>query len=201
MPTASRSMITWCATLPVLALFGAAGWAQTATKTRTTGAAAVTTEKMSGEVLEVNGNNLVVRMTNGELRTFSNVPDSRKVVMDGREVGVRDLRPGTTLTARVTKTMTPVAVRTTTVGTGRVWVTAGNTVVLTLATGVNKQYTVSPDFHFIVLGRPATVADLRPGMTVSAERIVEEPTVEIAVNATVVGRSPVAGARAQTNVR
>jgi hypothetical protein len=149
---------------------------------------------MSGEVVEVNGNNLVVKMTNGELRTFNNVPDSRRAIVDGREVGVRELRPGTKLTATITRTMTPVTVRTTTVTTGRVWVASGNSVVLTLPNGENKQYVVRPDFQFMVNGRPATVTDLRSGMTVSAERIVEEPTVDIAVATRVAGQAPAAAA-------
>jgi hypothetical protein len=160
----------------------------------------VTLETMSGEVVDVNGHNFVVRTTNGELRTFSNIPDSRRVIVDGREVAVDELRPGTRLTATIARFTTPVTTRTTTVGTGRVWVTAGNTVVLTLPNGGNRQYTVSPDFQFIVQGRTATVAELRPGMTVSAERIVEEPMVEIAARNTVVGREPATRPRAQTSV-
>ena len=103
---------------------------------------------------------------------------------------MRDLKPGTKLSATITKTTTPVTVRTTTVGTARVWYVAAPNVILTLPSGENKQYTVKPDYKFIVNGQPATVFDLRAGMTVSAEKIVEEPTVEIATNSTVVGRSP-----------
>jgi len=76
---------------------------------------------MSGEVVQVEGNTLVVKMSSGDLRTFSNIPESRKALIDGKEVGVRDLKPGTTLNATITKTTTPVMVRTTTVGTGKVW--------------------------------------------------------------------------------
>ena len=133
-------------------------------------------------------------MTNGELRTFSNIPESRKATVDGQEIGVRDLKPGTRLTATITKTTTPVTVRTTTVGTGKVWYVGGPNVILTLPNGENKQYKVKPDYKFNVNGQPATVFDLRPGMTVSAEKIVEEPTVEIASNSKVIGHTPTAAA-------
>jgi LPXTG-motif cell wall-anchored protein len=160
------------------------------TSQATRGEGTVTTEQLSGEVVLVEGNNLVVKMSNGEVRTFSNVPDSRRATIDGKEVGVRDLKPGTTLTATITTTTTPVTVRTTTVGTGKVRFVAGNSVILTLPNGETKQYTVKPDYKFNINGKPATVSDLRAGMTVSAEKIVEEPTVQIAMDTRVVGQGP-----------
>lgn len=181
-----------CMTLTAIALFAAAVAAQTPQPTTQTtrGEGTVTTEKMSGEVVLVDGNNLVVRMSNGEFRTFSNVPDSRRALIDGKEVGVRDLTPGTKLTATITRTTTPVTVRTTTVGTGRVRYVAGSTVILTLPSGETKQYVVKPEYKFIVNGKPASVNELRAGMTVSAEKIVEEPTVDIATDTRVVGQAP-----------
>lgn len=194
MITARRVLIGSCMTFAVVVLLAApvaAQMPQTTTE-KAKGEATVTTEKMSGEVVKVEGSTVVVKMSSGELRTFSNVPDSRRAVVDGKEVGVRDLQPGTKLTATITKTVTPVTVRTTTVGTGRVFFVSGPNVILTLPNGENKQYTVKPDYKFIVNGKPATVYELRPGMTVSAEKIVEEPAVEIATDTKVVGTGPAA---------
>jgi LPXTG-motif cell wall-anchored protein len=190
--TARRIPIGLLMTLAAIVLLTAAVGAQApqTTTEKTAGTATVTTEQMSGEVVQVEGNNLIVKMSNGELRTFSNVPDSRKALVDGKEVGVRDLQPGTRLTATLTKTVTPVTVRTRTVGTGRVWYVSGPNVILTLPNGENKQYKVKPDYKFIVNGKPATVYDLKPGMIVSAEKITEEPTVDIATDTKVVGRAP-----------
>lgn len=75
-------------------------------------------------------------------------------------------------------------------GTGRVWYVMGTSVILTLPNGENKQYNVKSDYKFTVNGSPATVFDLKPGMVVAAEKIVEEPTVEFATNARVVGQTP-----------
>jgi len=36
----------------------------------------------------------------------------------------------------------------------------------------------------------STVGELKPGMTVSAEKIVEEPKVEISTNGKIVGQAP-----------
>jgi LPXTG-motif cell wall-anchored protein len=129
-------------------------------------------------------------MASGEIRTFSNVPDSRKAIVDGTEVGVRDLQPGTKLTATITKTTTPITIRTTTVGTGKVWFVNAPYVILTLPNGENKEYKVKPDYKFTVDSKPATIHDLRKGMIVSAEKIVEEPSVELATDTKVVGIAP-----------
>lgn len=189
--TTRQVLTALCKSLPALALLGATAAAQTSQVTLPAGAATVITEQLSGEVMKVEGNDLVVRMSNGELRTFNNVPDSRKALIDGVEVGVRDLKPGTRLSATITRTSTPLTVRTTTVATGRVWLVSGLNVILTLPSGENKQYTVKPDYTFNVNGRPATVAELRPGMVVSAEKIVEEPRVELTTNTAVTGQGPV----------
>lgn len=183
-----KIFIRSCMTLGLIGLFAATAAAQTTQQT--TGAATVTTETISGEVVKVEGNTLVVKMSTGELRTFSNIPDSKRAIVDGKEVGVRDLQPGTRLTSTITKTMTPVTVRTTTVKTATVWFVAAPTVILTHPDGTNKQYNVKEDVKFTVNGQPATVFDLKPGMTVSAEKIVEEPKLEITTASRVVGQSP-----------
>jgi len=45
------------------------------------------------------------------------------------------------------------------------------------------------NIRFMVEGRPATVYELRKGMVVSAEKIVEEPDVEITTDTAVVGNA------------
>jgi len=189
----AKTVSALCMTFAVTALLAVTATAQTTTQ-QTKGTPTVTTEQLRGEVVKVEGNTLVVKMSNGDLRTFSNIPDSRRATIDGVEVGVRDLKPGTKLTANITKTTTPVTIRTTTVKTAKVWYVSAPHVILTLPDGQNKQYTVKDDFKFIVNGQPATVFDLRTGMNVSAEKIVEEPTVEITTESKVVGQAPVAAA-------
>jgi len=184
-----KMMLTTMA-VTLAAVTATAQMPQTTSEKVVSGAATTTTEKLSGEVVKVEGNTLVVKMSNGELRTFSHIPDAKTATIDGKEVGVRDLQPGTQLTSTVTRTMTPVTVRTTTVGTGKVWFVVSNTVILTLPNGENRQYTVKPDYKFMVDGKPAAVSDLRQGMTVSAEKIVEEPSVDFATNSKVTGHVP-----------
>jgi hypothetical protein len=165
---------------------------QTTTE-KTAGAASAVTQELKGEVLYVEGNDLVVKTSTGEIRTF-HVPETRRFIVDGKELTVHQLQTGTTLTAKVTTTTTPVTVRTTTVGSGTVWYVMGNTVILTLPNGENRQYTTNDAMKFTIDGQPADASALRKGMKVSAAKIVEEPHVEIAVDTKVVGHAPMASA-------
>ncbi len=162
---------------------------ETTTQKIKTGSASVT-EHLDGTVVQVEGNQLAVRMKNGDLRDFV-VPDSRKFVIDGRELSVHEIKPGTVLHATVTTTSTSVTERTTTVGTGKVWFVSGNTVILTLPNNENRVYKVTDDYKFTINGNQnAGVTDLRKGMTVAAQRITEVPRTEIALNTTVTGQAP-----------
>jgi len=154
------------------------------------GKTAVNTEQLKGTVEYVEGNHLVVRTADGNIREF-NVPESRKFTIDGRDVTVHDLKRGTQLSATVTTTTTSVTDRTTTVGTGTVWWVAGKTVIITLPNGENRTYTVEDSFKFNVEGnKTANVSDLKKGMKISAEKIVEEPRTEIVSNTVVTGQAP-----------
>ena len=160
------------------------------TKEALRGNSSTATEHLQGTVEYVEGSTLVVRMADGGIREF-NVPDSRRFIIDGKEVAVQELKPGTKLRATTITTKTPVTERTTTVGTGKVWWVSGKTVILTLPNGENRQYTVKDDYKFTVNGvKNASVFDLRKGMTISAEKIVEEPKTEIVSNTVVTGRAP-----------
>ena len=160
------------------------------TKESVKGKASVTTEQLHGTVEYVEGNDLVVRMTDGSIREF-HVPETRKFTIDGRDLTVHELKRGTKLSATVTTTTTPVTDRTTTVGMGTVWWVAGKTVIITLPNGENRTYTVKDDYRFNVEGnKNATVSDLKKGMKISAERIVEEPRTEIVSNTVVTGQAP-----------
>jgi hypothetical protein len=113
---------------------------------------------------------------------------------------VHDLKPGTKLTATVTTTTTPITERTTTVGSGKVWFVSGNNVILTLPNNENRMYKVEDHYQFNVGGQKATVHDLRKGMVVSAQKIVEEPMTSISSDVTVVGQAPPAPQPKRTEV-
>jgi len=145
---------------------------------------ASTTNRVTAEVVQVDGNYLLVKLESGEVRVF-NVDPERRFLIDGKPLTVQQLKPGTMLTATYTSTP-PVGAPVTTV-TGKVWYVQGNTVILTLPDGTNKSYTVPASFKFMVNGQPATVSKLRKGMHVTAHRIPEPPAMEISHDVEVTG--------------
>ena len=61
----------------------------------------VKTSVENAEVVYVEGNNFVVKLSHGEVRQFE-IPDSCKFTIDGKAVTVHDLKPGMKLTAKIT---------------------------------------------------------------------------------------------------
>lgn len=188
--TIPRILKALCITSTVFAISAAAGQQMPRTTTENVkGQGTVATQKLSGTVIYVEGNDLVVGMSTGEVRNFV-VPESRRFLVDGKDLTVSELKPGTKLTATVTTTTTPVTERTTTIGTGKVWFVSGNTVILTLPNNENRMYKVNDNYRFTVGGEKASVHDLRKGMTIAAEKIVESPKTEIASDVAVIGHAP-----------
>ena len=165
--------------------------AQTTTSkvTQAAGEAKVTTEQINGEVVTVEGNWLLIKLQPSGWRYF-NIPPGRQFIVDGQTKLISDLRQGTILTATATTTTQPVVQRTTTVTNGTVWFASGNYVILTLANGENREYNVPPSFRFVVEGKPAAVTDLRKGMKVSGEKVIEEPRTEISTKTVITGKAP-----------
>ena len=188
MKLTTRATLTMSCVISLAFVLGAQDM-PTRTTEKIKGTPKVTTQELSGMVDFVEGNTLVVVMDSGEVRTF-HPPESRRFVIDGREVTVHDLRPGTKLKATITTLITPVTERTTTVGSGKVVHVKGDTVVLKLPNGEDRTYTVQPSYQFEIEGKPATVKNLKKGMIVQANMITEDPKVEIARNTTVTGEAP-----------
>jgi hypothetical protein len=128
-----------------------------------------------GEVLAVEGNDLIVRMEDGSVRHFENIPESAKVTVDGKQLGIHDLKPGMKLQRTITTTTTPHTVTTILTVTGKVWhVTPPLSVILTLENGTNQSFKIPKDQKFDVNGEMVDAFGLRKGMVVRAIKIVEE---------------------------
>ena len=184
-------ILTGCTLAIGLLMATAAAQPRTVSKEKVKGDATVTTEQKKGTVLHVEGDQLVVKMSTGEIKSVTVPPDVRFIIDDkSRTVG--QLKPGTTLSATYTTTTTPVTERTTRVAEGTVWFRSGTTVILTHSNGENRQYKIkeSDPIQFTINGRPASVFDLRKGMTVSAVQITEEPSVEITTGRVIRGSAP-----------
>jgi LPXTG-motif cell wall-anchored protein len=166
--------------------------AQVQTKTTTTaGAASVTTQVEKGEIVFVSGNSVVVKMADGTLRHFDNVPESARVTVDGQQLGVHDLKVGMKVQKTITTTTTPETVTTVKSVTGKVWfINPPSTVILTMEDGKNQEFKIPNGQKFNVDGQMVDAWGLKKGMTVNATKVVEAPATVIAQRAKVTGEMP-----------
>lgn len=172
--------------------FAMSGAAQVQTETSTThGSATKEVQVEKAQVLVVDGNDLVVKMADGTIRHIANVPESARVEVDGRELGIHDLKPGMTLQRTITTTTTPKVITTTQSVTGTVWhVQPPNSVILTLADGTNQSFRIPKGQQFNVDGKMTDAWGLKKGMKVSATRVVEEPVTVVEQQKKLTGQMP-----------
>ena len=138
--------------------------------------------------MTVSGNDLVVKMADGTLRNFENVPASAKVTVDGKQLGVRDLKPGMKLQRTITTTTTPMTITTVETVKGKVWaITPPLSIILTLEDGKNQQFKIPEDQKFDVDGQMVDAFAVRKGMIITATKITEQPAVEVTQTKTVTG--------------
>ena len=166
--------------------------AQVKTETSTAGGQATTQVKTErGEVVWVNGNDLLVKMDDGSLRHFANVPDSVRVTVDGKQLGIHDLQPGMKLERTITTTTTPKTVTTVETVTGTVWrVIPPKSVTLKLEDGSMQRFTIPSGQKFMVNGQQTDAWGLKQGMKISATKVVEEPQVAVDQQRRLTGTMP-----------
>jgi LPXTG-motif cell wall-anchored protein len=163
-------------------------------KTTTTETEGAPSQEMSveqAEVVYVNGNDLVVKMDNGEIRHLPNIPETARATVDGKELSVHELKPGMKLQRTITVTTTPKTITTVQTVTGKVFsVMPPNSVILTLENGQNQKFKVPKGQKFTVDGAETDVFSLKKGMVVSATKITEEPVTVAEQKSRVSGQSP-----------
>jgi hypothetical protein len=166
--------------------------AQVNTETSTTTGQATHEETVErGEVVYVSGNDLLLKMEDGTIRHFPNVPESARATVDGRELGVHDLKPGMKLQRTITVKTTPQTVTTVQTVSGKVFhVSPPSSVILTLDDGTNQQFKIPKGQKFNVDGQETDAWGLKKGMKISATKIVEEPQVVIEQQQKVTGSMP-----------
>jgi hypothetical protein len=188
----TRTLLSVLAVSMAFVAFAAKATSQVQTETKTTAhAPSITTDVARGEVVYVSGNYLVVKMEDGTMRDFPNVPDSAKVSVNGQQMGIHDLKPGMKLEKTITTTTTPKTITTVQTVTGKVWhVNAPSSVILTLEDGTNQQFKVPKGQEFTVNGKKTDVFGLRKGMQVSATKVVETPMTEVSQHTAIAGSMP-----------
>jgi hypothetical protein len=171
----ARLLNKGAASLFVVALVAIATWAQDSTVTTIQhGQPSYDTEVKNAEIVYVEGNDLVLKLENGGVEHLV-VPDSDKFTIDGKEVSVHELVPGTKLTQTITTATTPRYVNSVRTIEGKVWhVNAPKSVILTLPDNTHQVFNVPNHAKFNIDGREKTVFDLRKGMKIKATIVTDD---------------------------
>jgi len=136
------------------------------------------------------GKSTVAATLLGHLRHGSRITGGR-VTVDGKELGVHDLKPGMKLEKTITTTSTPKVITTVKSVTGKIWqITPPTSVILTLEDGTNQKFNIPKDQKFNVDGQMVDAWGLKKGMKISATKVVEEPMTEVEQQAKVTGQMP-----------
>lgn len=139
----------------------------------------VTVER--GTIVYINGNSAVVKMDDGTLRHFDNVPESLTFMVDGKPVNIHNAKVGMILEKQVVTTTTPKVVTTVQTVTGKVWsVQPPNWVILTLEDGKNQKFNIPKGQKFTIEGQETDAFGLKKGMVINAQKIVEVPMTVVA---------------------
>jgi LPXTG-motif cell wall-anchored protein len=138
------------------------------------GLAQQTTSVERGEVLAVNGNDIMVKMDTGEVRHYT-APPGATANVDGKQITVKDLQPGMKLQRTTITTTTDRVVSSVRTTYGTVWQVNAPYVIFTGPDGKNKQVKVPDGTKFTINGEPKTVFELRKGMKFTATIVTESP--------------------------
>jgi hypothetical protein len=140
--------------LGIVNLAGGTAFARQSTATKT--------EVRPFQVVWVEGNKVIVRGDEGAQEIT--VPDDFRFNVDGRQVSVRELKPGMKGTATITTTTTVTPVHVTEVRNGQVLRRLGNSLIIRDQEGV-RRYTEADvarrNVQMIRNGRPASFSDFR----------------------------------------
>lgn len=162
----------------------------TSQTTTSTGQATEKTQVRSAEVIYASGNDLVVKTDDGQVKHIK-VPEGATATVDGQQVAIHDLKPGTKLQRTITTTTTPETVTTVRTIKGTVWqVQPPVSVILSLPNGTNKQFKIPAGQKFDINGKQTDAWGLKKGMNVTATVITERPDTMIAQTGTTTGEAP-----------
>ena len=142
-----------------------------------------------GEVLAVNGNDIIVKMDTGEVRHYT-APPGATANVDGKQITVADLRPGMKLQRTTITTTTERPVRSVRTTHGTVWQVNAPHVIFTGTDGKNKQVKVPEGTKFTIGGEEKTVFDLRKGMKFTATVVTESAETVVSSTRSTTGTAP-----------
>jgi hypothetical protein len=148
------------------------------------------TQVRNATVVYVEGNDLVLKLEDGKVEHLV-VPESDRFTIDGSDVTVHELTPGTKLTQMITTTTAPHYVTTVRTLKGRVWHVNAHrsSVILTLPDGTNQEYTIPSHAKLTIAGESKTVYDLKKGMNLEATIITDDTQTVVQRSKSVTGEA------------
>ena len=150
----------------------------------------VKTRVENAEVVYVEGNDVVLKFTNGEVRQFE-IPDSSKFTVGSMDVTVHELKPGMMLTAVIGTPNAPRWVDTVEVTeVGAVWKTVGSDLIIKTPEGQNRMYRVPSGSKIIIDGKEKSLDQLREGDRITATVVRTRVPSESSKAAPMVRKAP-----------
>ena len=147
-------------------------------------------EVEKGEVVYVSGNDLILKMDDGTIRHVT-VPDGATATVDGKQIGIHDVKVGMKLQKTISTTTTPTTITKVDTVTGKVFhVTPPLSVILTLDDGTNQEFKIPEGQKFDVDGQMVDAWGLKPGMKISATKVTETPETIVSQKTKVTGTMP-----------
>jgi hypothetical protein len=144
-----------------------------------------------GEIVAISGNSVVIKMDDGTIKEFDDVPESTTFMVNGQPVNIKTAKVGMKLEKQTVTTTTPKVVTTVETVTGKVFhVTPPSSVILTLENGQNQQFKIPQGQKFMINGQETDAWGLRKGMNVTAQRVTEVPEVVVAEQIKRTGSAP-----------
>jgi len=156
-------------------------------------------EIKQGTVVYVSGNDLVVKETSGKVKHFT-VPDGYKFHVDGKDITIGNLKPGTHLTQTITTTTTDRTVTSVRNVDATVWQVNPPYLFVTMPDGSNKQVKVPEGTKFIVDGQEKPLFQLDRGMRLKGTIVTETPETVVSSVSKVTGKAPVTKAVATPRI-
>ena len=158
-------------------------------------------ETRNFEIISVDGNKVVYRTASGVKEVT--LPDDFKLDMDGKKIGVQDLKPGMKGTAYLTTTTTTQPVVVTEVRNAEVLAVSGNTIIVRGQNGVRK-FTIDDirDRNITIMkdGQRVELQGLRKGdkltatiITRGAPKVMTEAELKASVSALPPAAAPARG--------
>ena len=147
------------------------------------------THVQNAEVIHVSGHEIVVELENGKFELL-NLGEDARFQVDGKDLTVHELTPGTKLSQEIHTVTTPQEITTLRTVNGTVWHLNGPHVILSFPGGENKSYTVPDGTVFHINGEDKTVFDLKRGMNISATVLTVQPLQSVSTHTVVSGQAP-----------